>query len=119
MILADDMQIESIRMSYIGLWKSIYRKKQLEEVTIFQESQGMSKEYLTETAKQAYGSRNKNGKWWLAQEGQAQSTVIALIAMSFIPCVRSWSHFLFFIRLLLMVWGGFWLIITIALGSSS
>jgi hypothetical protein len=68
------------------------QKKQLEEVTIFQESQGMSKEYLTETAKQAYGSRNKNGKLWLAQEGQAQSTVIALIGMSFIPCKRSWGH---------------------------
>jgi hypothetical protein len=70
MIPADDMQIESIRMSYKGLWKSIYRKKHLEEVTIFQESQGMSKEYLTETAKQAYGSRNKNGKWWLAKEAK-------------------------------------------------
>ncbi len=37
MLLVDDIQIESIWMSILGLGKSIYTKKQLEEFTTFQE----------------------------------------------------------------------------------
>jgi hypothetical protein len=62
MLLVDDIQIESIWMSIIGLGTSIFTKKQVEEFTTFQDSQGMRKAYLTETATMACGGEMTNNK---------------------------------------------------------
>jgi hypothetical protein len=62
MLPVDEVQIESLRMSDIGLHKSIYSKKQHDEFTAFQDSQGMRRPYLVETARLAYNGRNKLGQ---------------------------------------------------------
>ncbi len=54
MLPVDDVQIESFWMSDIPLGKSISTKKQLEKFANFQDSQGMRKAHLAETAKLAY-----------------------------------------------------------------
>jgi hypothetical protein len=63
----------------------------------------------------AYNGRNEQGEWGLALGVQAQSTMIDIIRMSFIPMSMVVEPFLFFISLLLMVWGGFRFIITVCL----
>jgi hypothetical protein len=46
-------------MNYIGLGKSIYMKKQLDEFAAFQDSQGSRRAYLAETlAEMACNRRN-------------------------------------------------------------
>ncbi len=48
MMPVDEVQIESFRMNYLGLEKSIYTKKQLDGFVAFQDSQGTRRVYLAE-----------------------------------------------------------------------
>jgi hypothetical protein len=59
MLPADEVKIDPVNVNNIGLGKSIYRKKQLEEFAAFQDSQGTRKAYLAETAELASMGRNK------------------------------------------------------------
>jgi hypothetical protein len=52
MLPVDEVQIELIRMSNIGLGKSLYIKKQLNKLAVFHDSQGIQKVEL------AYNWRN-------------------------------------------------------------
>jgi hypothetical protein len=49
-------------MNDIGLGKSIYTKKQLDEFATFQDSQRTRRAYLAETAELAYIGRNERGE---------------------------------------------------------
>jgi hypothetical protein len=60
MLPVDDVQIETIQMSDIGLGESIFTNNQLEEFANFQDSQGTRKAYLAETAELAKSGRDKN-----------------------------------------------------------
>jgi hypothetical protein len=51
MLPVDKVKIDPVNVNNIGLGKSIYTKKQLEEFAAFQDSQGTRKAYLAETAK--------------------------------------------------------------------
>jgi hypothetical protein len=83
-----------------GLGKSIYTKEQLEEFAWFQDSQGTRKAYLAETAEMAYIGRNEKGDWGL---------------VNFFPLCRVVGPMVFFLSLLLLVWGGLRLVVTIFL----
>jgi hypothetical protein len=50
MLPVDEVKIGPVNVNNIGLGKIIYMKKQLEEFAAFQDSQGMRKAYLAETA---------------------------------------------------------------------
>jgi hypothetical protein len=63
-------------MNDIGLGKSIYTKKQLDEYSAFQDSQETRRAYLAETKKLAYIGRNERGEWGLALGAQAQSSTV-------------------------------------------
>jgi hypothetical protein len=54
MLPLDEVKINTVTVNNIGLGKSIFTKKQLEEFTTFQDSRGTRKEYLAETAELAY-----------------------------------------------------------------
>jgi hypothetical protein len=58
----DEVKIDPVTVNNIGLGKSIYTKKQLEEFTTFQDSQGTRKAYLVETSELAYMRRNEKGE---------------------------------------------------------
>jgi hypothetical protein len=49
-------------MNDIGLGKSIYTKKPLDEFAAFQDSQGTRRAYLAETAELAYMGKNEKGE---------------------------------------------------------
>jgi hypothetical protein len=93
-------------MNDIGLGKSIYTKKQLDEFATFQDSQGTRRAFLAETAELAYIEPNERGEWSLALGSQAQSSMIDLIGMQFILLYTMISLFVFSISLLLTSWGG-------------
>jgi hypothetical protein len=57
MLPVDNVQMEILWMSDIGLGKIIYTKK-LEEFVAFQDSQGTCHAYLAETAEMVYTGRN-------------------------------------------------------------
>ncbi len=57
MLPVDEVKIDPVTMNNIGLGKSIYSKKQLEEFAAFQDRQG-TEAYLAETAELAYMGRN-------------------------------------------------------------
>jgi hypothetical protein len=78
-------KIDPANVNNIGLGKSIYMKKQLEEFTAFQDSQGTRKAYLAETAELAYMERNEKGEWGLALGAQAQLFLVNLVGMIFFP----------------------------------
>jgi hypothetical protein len=63
MLPVDEVRIEGLKMNNINLGKSIYTKMQLDEFATFQDSQGMKRVYLSETAKLAYMGQNKKGEW--------------------------------------------------------
>jgi hypothetical protein len=58
MLLVDEVKTEGLHMNDISLGKSIYPKKQLDEFTTFQDSQGTRRAYFAETAELAYIRRN-------------------------------------------------------------
>jgi hypothetical protein len=91
-------------MNDIGLGKSIYTKKQLDEFAAFQDSQGNRRAYFAKIAL-AYMERNEKGEWGLALGTKAQTPLVDLIGMSFIPPNFVVGPFIFFVSQLLMVWG--------------
>jgi hypothetical protein len=72
MLSVDELKIDPVIRNNIGLGKSIYTKKQLEEFAAFQDSQETQKAYLAETAESANMGRNGKGEWGLALGTQAQ-----------------------------------------------
>jgi hypothetical protein len=61
MLHEEVVQIVSLPIR-IGLGKSIYAKKLLDEFATYQDSQGMWRAYLAKTAELAYNEGNEHGK---------------------------------------------------------
>jgi hypothetical protein len=59
--------------------------------------------------------RNKKGEWGLALGTQSQLSLFDLAGMSFFPIYSVVGPLIFFLSLLLMVWGGLRLVVTIFL----
>ncbi len=70
---------------------------------------------MAETAELACMGRNEKGEWCLALGAQAQLSLVDLVGMSFFPLYSVVGPLIFFLSLLLMVWGGLRLIVTIFL----
>jgi hypothetical protein len=115
MLPINEVRIDPVKINNIGLGKSIYTREQLEEFARFQDSQGTRKAYLVETAEMAYSGRNEKGEWGLALSSAAQRSLIDIMEASFFPLYRVVGPMIFFLSLLLLVWGGLWLIITVLL----
>jgi hypothetical protein len=115
MLPVDVVKIDPVTVNNIGLGKSIYSREQLEEFVRFQDSQGTRKAYLAETAEIAYLGRYEKGEWGLALGSAAQTLLVDLIGMNFFPLYKVVGPMIFFLSLLLMVWGGLRLIITVFL----
>jgi hypothetical protein len=115
MLPVDEVRIDPVKINNIGLGKSIYTKEQLEEFARFQDSQRTRKTYLAETAEMAYTGRNEKGEWGLALSSAAQGLLIDIVGASFFPLYRVVRPMIFFLSLLLLVWGGLRLIITVLL----
>jgi hypothetical protein len=94
MIPVDEVQIEG---------KRINTKKQLDKSATFQDSQGTRRAYLAETAELAYIGWNERGEWGQALGAQAQSSMIDLIGLLFIPLYTMIGPFVFSVSLLRMV----------------
>jgi hypothetical protein len=115
MLPVDEVRIDPVKINNIGLGKSIYTKEQLEEFARFQDSQGTRKAYLAETAEMAYTGRNEKDEWGLTLSSAAQGSLIDRVGASFFPLDRVVGPIIFFLSLLLLVWGGLQLIITVFL----
>ncbi len=111
----DKVRIDPVTVNKIGLGKSIYTKEQLEEFARFQDSQGIRKAYLAETAEIAYIGRNEKGEWGLALGSAAQLSLIDLVGINFFPLYRVIGPMIFFLSLLLLVWGRLRLVVTVFL----
>ncbi len=59
--------------------------------------------------------RNEKGKWGLALGTQAQLSIMDLVGMSFFPLYKVVGPMIFFLSLLLLVWGELRLVVTIFL----
>ncbi len=115
MLPVDEVRIDPVKVNDIGLGKSIYTKEQLEEFARFQDSQGTRKAYLAETAEMAYTGPNEKGEWGLALSSAAQGSLIDIIGASFFPLYRVVGPMIFFLSLMLLVWGGLRLMVTVLL----
>ncbi len=113
MLPVDEVRIDPVKVNDIGLGKSIYTQEQLGEFARFQDSQGTRKAYLAETAKMAYSGRNEIGEWGLALSTAAQGSLIDIVGASFFPLYRVVGPMIFFLSLMLLVWGGLRLMVTI------
>jgi hypothetical protein len=115
MLPVDEVRIDPVTVNNISLGKSIYTKEQLEEFARFQDSQGTRKAYLAETAEMAYIGRNEKGEWGLALGSAVQVSLIDLVGVNFFPLYRVVGPTVFFLSLLLLVWGGLRLVVTVFL----
>ncbi len=113
MLPVDEVRIDPVKVNDIGLGKSIYTQEQLEEFARFQDSQGTRKAYLAETAEMAYSGRNEKGEWGLALSSAAQGSLIDIVGARFFPLYRVVGPMIFFLSLMLLVWGGLRLMVTI------
>ncbi len=113
MLPVDEVRIDPIKVNDIWLGKSIYTKEQLEEFARFQDSQETRKAYLSETAEMAYTGRNEKGEWGLALSSAAQGSLIDIVGASFFPLYRVVGPVIFFLSLMLLVWGGLRLMVTV------
>jgi hypothetical protein len=113
MLPVDKVRIDPVKVNDIGLGKSIYTKEQLEEFSRFQDSQGTRKAYLAETAEMAYTGRNEKGEWGLALSSAAQGSLIDIVGASFFLLYRVVGPMIFFLSLMLLVWGGLRLMVTV------
>jgi hypothetical protein len=59
--------------------------------------------------------KNEKGEWGRALGAQAQLSLVDLVGMSLFPLYSVVGPLVFFLSLLLMVWGSLWLIVTIFL----
>jgi hypothetical protein len=59
--------------------------------------------------------RNEKGEWGLAVGTAAQLSIVDLVGMSFFPLYKVVGPMIFFLSLLLMVWGGLRLVVTVFL----
>jgi hypothetical protein len=112
MLPVEEVRIDAVTVNNIGLGKSIYTKEQLEEFARFQDSQGTRKAYSAEMAEIG---RNEKGEWGLALGSAAQMSLIDLVGINFFPLYRVIGPMIFFLSLLLLVWGGLCLIVTVFL----
>jgi hypothetical protein len=115
MLPVDEVRIDLVTVNNISLGKSIYTREQLEEFARFQDSQGTRKAYLAETAEMAYIGRNEKGEWGLGLGSAAQVSLIDLVGVNFFPLYRVVGPMVFFLSLLLLVWGGLRIVVTIFL----
>jgi hypothetical protein len=115
MLPVDEVRIDPVTVNNICLSKSIYTREQLEEFARFQDSQGTRKAYLVVTAEMAYIGRNEKGEWGLALGSAAQVSLIDLVGVNFFPLYRVVGPMVFFLSLLLLVWGGLRLVVTVFL----
>jgi hypothetical protein len=113
MLPVDEVRIDPVQVSNIGLGKSIYTQEQLDEFARFQDSQGTRKAYLAETAEMAYIGRNERGEWGLALSTAAQGSLIDIVGANFFPLYRVIGPMIFFVSLFLLVWGGLRLVVTV------
>jgi hypothetical protein len=113
MLPVDEVKIDPVEVNDIGLGKSIYTKEQLDEFARFQDSQGMRKAYLAEMAELAYTGRSENGEWGLALSSAAQGSLIDIVGASFFPLYKVVGPMIFFLSLMLLVWGAFRLMVTV------
>jgi hypothetical protein len=63
----------------------------------------------------AYIGRNGKGEWGLALGSAAQGSLIDLVGVNFFPLDRVVGPMIFFLSLLVLVWGGFRLAVTVFL----
>jgi hypothetical protein len=110
MLPVDEVRIYPVKVNDIGLGKSIYTQQQLDEFARFQDSQGTRKAYLAEMA---YIGRNERGEWGLALSTAAQGSLIDIVGANFFPLYRVVGPMIFFLSLLLLVWGGLRLVVTV------
>jgi hypothetical protein len=113
MLPVDEVRIDPVEVNDIGLGKSIYTKEQLVEFARFQDSQGTRKAYLAETAELAYTGRTGNGEWGLALSAAAPGSLIDIVGASFFPLYGVVGPMIFFLSLMLLVWGAFRLLMTV------
>ncbi len=109
----DEVRIDPVKVNDIRLGNSIYTKEQLEEFARFQDSQGTRKAYLAETAEMAYTGCNEKGECGLALSSAAQGSLIDIVGASFFPLYRVVGPMIFFLSLMLLVWGGLRLMVTV------
>jgi hypothetical protein len=110
MLPVDEVRIDPVEVNNIGLGKSIYTRKQLDEFARFQDSQGTRMAYLAETAELAYRGRTGDGEWGLGLSTAAQSSIIDIVGASFFPLYSVVGPMVCFVSLMLLVWGfsGWW-----------
>jgi hypothetical protein len=113
MLPVDEVKIDPVKVNDVGLGKSIYTKEQLDEFARFQDSQGTRKAYLAETAELAYTGRTENGEWGLALSSAAQGSLIDIVGASFFPLYKVVGPMIFFLSLMLLVWGAVRLMVTV------
>jgi hypothetical protein len=113
MLPVGKVKIDPVEVNDISPGKSIYTKAQLDEFARFQDSQGTRKAYLAETAELAYVGRSENGEWGLALSSAAQGSLIDIVGASFFPLYKVVGPMIFFLSLMLLIWGTFRLMITI------
>jgi hypothetical protein len=113
MLPVGEVKIDPVEVNNIGLGKSIYPKEQLDKFARFQDSQGTRKAYLAETAERACTGRTENGEWGLALSPAAQGSIIDIVGASFFPLYSVVGPMIFFISLMLLVWGVFRLMVTV------
>ncbi len=63
----------------------------------------------------AYIGRNEKGEWGLALGTAAQVSLMDLVGVNFFPLYRVVGPMIFFLSLLLLVWGGLRLVVTVFL----
>ncbi len=113
MLPVDEVRIDPVKVNNIGLGKSIYTQEQLDEFARFQDSQGTRKTYLAETAEMAYSGCNEKGEWGLALSSTAQGSLIDIVGASFFPLYTVVGPVIFFLSLMLLVWRGLRLMVTV------
>ncbi len=113
MLPVDEVKIDPMEVNEIGLGKSIYTKAQLDEFARFQDSQGTRKAYLADPAELAYTGSMENGEWGLALSSAAQGSLIDIVGSNFFPLYKVIGSMIFFMSLLLLVWGALRLTVTI------
>jgi hypothetical protein len=113
MLPVGEVKIDPVEVNDIGLGKSISTKAQLGEFARFQDSQGTRKAYLAETAELAYVGRSENGEWGLALSADAQGSLIDIVGSNFFPLYKVIGPMIFFLSLMLLVWGAFRLMVTV------
>ena len=89
----------------MGVGRSLYTQKQMEEFYRFQSSAGTRAAFIADQANRAFEGRTTDGQWGLALGNKAKEMMLDAVGLSFVPLYRIFGPISMLVLMLFFIIG--------------